>query len=667
MDNTQVKRVIVVCKTHLDIGFTDYAQTVLDDYTNTFIPGALALAEEVNTPGHKRFVWTVGSYLPFYYLKHAAPEAQAAFCRAVEKGHIRWHALPCTTHTELMDEKLFNWGLSLGERLNARFGLSSIAAKMTDVPGHTIAIVPLLARRGIRYLHIGVNTSSRLPKVPAIFRWQLGEDEIIVHYAGGYGADQALSTGVALEFFHTNDNMGPPSREALEAFYAKMDAKYPNAHIEAGTLDDFAREVLPLRETLPIITQEIGDTWIHGVATDPVKTSRYRRALELLSPDAPDEAMENLLLTAEHTWGMDTKLHLRDYRSYEKDAFQAARVADAVPMDAMGATQREQALEALVRRDHPGAFLTNASYSRFAASHAEQRAYVEKAASAIPEALRRQLLESWRWEAPAIPENLSEYVPGTTMGLGSWEFRLGESGELSSLRHKSGFTGGTVGAFRYQRFGAKTVSDCLERYGRDMDENRYWAEFDFGKPGLPYTSIQEDRMDRPVPKGFTAGEDTLTVFLRGPEEACEAAGCPRDIRIQYRFSENEIHMTIYLLDKDAMRAPEAIWVHMNPAASDGWLLRKMGRLLSPTHILSGGNRQMHAVEALELPGVMKLRSVDAPLVSIGRPNLYAVDDIIEEVNNGFWFCLFNNRWGTNFPQWFEEDMRWELTLTLGEA
>ena len=108
MDHTNVKRVIVVCKTHLDIGFTDYAQAVLDDYTDTFIPGALALAEAVNTPEKKRFVWTVGSYLPWYYLRHALPEAQEQFRQAVRKGYIRWHALPCTTHTELMDEKLFD-------------------------------------------------------------------------------------------------------------------------------------------------------------------------------------------------------------------------------------------------------------------------------------------------------------------------------------------------------------------------------------------------------------------------------------------------------------------------------------------------------------------------------------------------------------------------------
>ena len=31
---------------------------------------------------------------------------------------------------------------------------------MTDVPGHTLGIVPLLAEAGVRFLHLGVNTAS---------------------------------------------------------------------------------------------------------------------------------------------------------------------------------------------------------------------------------------------------------------------------------------------------------------------------------------------------------------------------------------------------------------------------------------------------------------------------------------------------------------------------
>ena len=39
MDNK--KEILVIFKTHLDIGFTDYAETVKDKYINQFIPNAI--------------------------------------------------------------------------------------------------------------------------------------------------------------------------------------------------------------------------------------------------------------------------------------------------------------------------------------------------------------------------------------------------------------------------------------------------------------------------------------------------------------------------------------------------------------------------------------------------------------------------------------------------
>ena len=74
MDIT-AKKVIVVFKTHLDIGFTGLAEDVLRRYCDDFIPAAVELAFRVNTGAQKKFVWTVGSYLIRYYLEHAKPDA----------------------------------------------------------------------------------------------------------------------------------------------------------------------------------------------------------------------------------------------------------------------------------------------------------------------------------------------------------------------------------------------------------------------------------------------------------------------------------------------------------------------------------------------------------------------------------------------------------------
>ena len=58
-----MKKVIVVSKTHLDLGFTDYAENIKQKYIHSFIPDAIDLAQKVNTKDKKYFVWTTGSWI----------------------------------------------------------------------------------------------------------------------------------------------------------------------------------------------------------------------------------------------------------------------------------------------------------------------------------------------------------------------------------------------------------------------------------------------------------------------------------------------------------------------------------------------------------------------------------------------------------------------------
>lgn len=67
MNNT--KKVHVVFKTHLDIGFTNLAAHVLRQYMEEYIPKAIALADTLEAEGGRaQFVWTTGSWLIRYYL-----------------------------------------------------------------------------------------------------------------------------------------------------------------------------------------------------------------------------------------------------------------------------------------------------------------------------------------------------------------------------------------------------------------------------------------------------------------------------------------------------------------------------------------------------------------------------------------------------------------------
>ena len=93
-----IKRVHVIYKTHLDIGYTNMGQTVLDSCAQEHIPHAIDLALKINTPEHKKFIWTVGSFLVDYYKRHATPEQLEKMDEAIRLGYFRWQGLP-SPHT----------------------------------------------------------------------------------------------------------------------------------------------------------------------------------------------------------------------------------------------------------------------------------------------------------------------------------------------------------------------------------------------------------------------------------------------------------------------------------------------------------------------------------------------------------------------------------------
>ena len=71
-----------------------------------------------------------------------------------------------------------------------------------------------------------------------------------------------------------------PSRKST-ASTPGLRKQFPNAEVTAANLTDIANAVEPYRGRLPVVTQEIGDTWIYGVPSDPLKVARYREVARL--------------------------------------------------------------------------------------------------------------------------------------------------------------------------------------------------------------------------------------------------------------------------------------------------------------------------------------------------------------------------------------------------
>lgn len=680
-----IERVHVVFKTHLDIGFTDLAKNTEVRYLEDFIPKAVKVSRQLEEMGAKeRMHWTTGSWLVKTYLEHAQGSELASALEAIEKGAITWHALPFTTHTELMSKELFTYGLSLSQELDRRFGHSTIAAKMTDVPGHTIAMIPLLAKAGVKFLHIGVNGGTPVPDLPPVFRWkaETGE-ELIVQYDGSYGASGAIEgCPDLLHIENSLDNAGPPSLEEVLDTYKRLRERYPHAKIIASDLSRYAKRLEAYRDRLPVITSEIGDTWIHGVGTDPKKVSMLRELLRLVeqtpSLQTNPNVMNPLLLVCEHTWGLDFKKYLGDYISYTVEDLAAARKKDTVGPDAIPKEYEyieKHAQEELIETFGPDDQRRNhRTYSFFTSSHDEQRSYIDRAIEALDPEQKRIVTE--RMKSEIQPGDPIAYLKADApITIGASTLRFGEDGSLISYRRNGKeFVGSEgIGVYRYEQFGAKEYDAFHHQYNRNFEQGKFWILGDFGKPGLEL--VNPPVVHRLYPGTLAAltrhhqgNEVTIIASLHRGTDTPESA--PERIIIAYVFTLEGIlsRLTLEWSGKQASRIPEALWLSIGLADTEEgtWRMAKLSTLIPMDDVASKGSRSLHAVEGLHYRGkngTLKIANLDSPLVAPSKRKLLEFDDRLPSMDGVFHFNLYNNKWNTNFRLWYDEDGHSTLVFT----
>ncbi len=661
-DNNKIEKVHLLFKTHLDIGFTNLGQNVLQTYIKEFIPGALSLSESLRQQGQTdRYIWTTGSWLIYEFLEKATPSMRRRMEEAIGRGDINWHGLPFTTHSELADASLFDLGIQLSRRLDERFGKKTIAAKMTDVPGHTRGIVPVLAKNNIRFLHIGVNSASTPPDVPSLFVWKAPDDtELDVMYAKGYGNQLILpGTQVAVDIRFTNDNHGPHKPEAISNIYKELRNQFPNAQIQASTLNEIAGEVAKIHDRLPVVDQEIGDTWIHGIGSDPLKISQFRELSRLRTKWLGEKSLRfaddtdlafgiPLLMVAEHTWGLDVKKYLRDWEIYEPEDFAAARAK-------------------------PNFKLMEQSWQ-------EKRAYLDKALLALPNGKQAEARASL--ERKAAENELSGFKPITDpeKNIHTHFFHLRidpKNGSICRLKDKqSGYEWAgdknPLALFSYQTFSKSDYDRFHDQY---LVKKIRWAFEDFGKPGLENTNALSrswmPRLQAAYHKKEAEGESVLLELALEDQEGKLKGLSPGKITVELYFpnKKKEVQVTLKWFAKPAVRLPEAYWLSFVPPVQKGdWIIEKMGQAVNFRDVVRNGARKLHATTGcVSLQGNEKycaVTSLDAPLVAPAERNLLNFDNALPDVANGIHFCLFNNVWGTNFTMWFENDMQYRFTFGL---
>ncbi len=351
-----LEEVIVVYKTHFDIGFTDLARNVVASYRTTMIDKALEIVDRTShLPPEARFVWTIPGWPMAQILWPGQdPGRRRRVLEAYRAGYFATHALPFTTETDFLDLETLVRGLGFSTRLAAANGKPLPRdGKMTDVMCHSWVIPTMLRHAGIDFLHIGANWAMQLPEVPMLFWWE-GPDgsRLLTFYSKGYGTGLVPPPNwphkVWLALIHTSDNEGPPKPETVQRLRDEAREKLPGVKIRIGRLSDFGDAVIKTNPALQVVRADMPDTWVHGLMSMPQDTKcgenlRPRLAsLESLgtllpawgapAPARPDlaTAYEQALLYGEHTWGIDfTKFRPRLYGEPWRKAYSAGTYARA--------------------------------------------------------------------------------------------------------------------------------------------------------------------------------------------------------------------------------------------------------------------------------------------------------------------------------------------------
>jgi hypothetical protein len=657
----EVRRVLVMFKCHFDAGFIDTQAHVVHKYFSQYFPQAIRIAQQSREPGGHRYVWTTGSWLLYEYLEQAAPPDRRVMEKAIAEGDIAWHAIPFNWQTEMMDRSMIAASIGLSHSLDARFGRTTTGAKMTDVPGHTRGLIAPVAAEGVRFLDIGVNDASTPAELPPLFVWKDSSGaSLVVMYHHGYGAVSVVpGSDLAVAIVVRGDNSGPHTPEEISKIYSDLAQQFPRAEIVASNLTEIANAVEPFRGHLPLVTQEIGDTWIYGVASDPVKVARYRELSRLRqgwiqegkfrSGDATDILLlRQVLLEAEHTWGTDTKTWL-DFEHYTP--------ADLATM------------------------LETKNYKVVEFSWTEKRQDLFAGIDTLPASLRSEARTSLSNLAPKVPQlaGAAAYSPDQPLDTEHFVVALDPAtGAIRQLRNKSSgtdwadadhplalLTYQTLSQADYDRFFANYIVSTAD-----------WAKKDFGKPNIERFGARSQEW-HPAVTRLEAAEDAqghrllAQLAIHDPESlASGRAAFPQSLFLELTFPREEpvVEIAVSWLSKPATRMPEALWLTFHPDVADphGWTMDKSGERVSPFDVVVAGSRHLHAVSTgfayRNADRSFRVETLDAPLIAVGERSPLNFSREQPDLSSGMHCSLFNNGWGTNYIMWFGEDMRFRFRL-----
>jgi len=339
---------------HSDIGYTHH-QTVVEKMHHDFFREAVELSDNTaNNPEGSRFKWNVEvCWAVESYLEECSPEEKENFIRVVRQGGIGLDGLWTNQLTGICTPEELIQLVQRSSRLAEECGTELRSAMITDIPGYTWSLVPVMAKSGIRYFSPGTNTFHRIGDIKDTwgdkpFYWvsKSQQDSVLTwfpargyswfHTGLGSGEPKNLLTeepifeyvdelkresfpyDMSIIRYNIGSDNGPPHK-ALPDIVKSWNEHYITPKLNIATTAE-AFEIFENKygDNLPSFAGDLSPYWEDGASSSAKETAIVNDAAERLvqaqalwvlsgNKDYPfdqiKEAWKNILLFDEHTWG----------------------------------------------------------------------------------------------------------------------------------------------------------------------------------------------------------------------------------------------------------------------------------------------------------------------------------------------------------------------------
>ncbi len=155
--------VYILMHSHTDIGYTDIQPNIEKKQAQNVVRALELIRETRDYPAGARFKWNLEvMWSADQFFRIATPEQAGAFEQAVHDGNIGVDAMYGNLLTGLCRYEEMLRQVSFATDLGRRCGRLVDSMMISDVPGLTWGIVPVLAAHGVKYISAGPNASRSM-------------------------------------------------------------------------------------------------------------------------------------------------------------------------------------------------------------------------------------------------------------------------------------------------------------------------------------------------------------------------------------------------------------------------------------------------------------------------------------------------------------------------